>query len=498
MCKRRAAIVMCKQDDANLCLACDHNVHCANRLAQLHRRQWICELCGKRPASMLCRSDKAALCGPCDEDVHSANELSHKHVRVSLEPFSALLFSEASQISAVASAWEVIEYHQELKVMGQSTVAFFTRQALGGQSEADGLAGLTMGGDDGGGTRSAGSSGAGTRAEGAGTRAEGAEEGSRGDAGVGFDLSLLGEDPYASFSPMLLQDPFEGLRGGGSGGEGGGSGGSGAASEYDKSAGARGGGRLGASRSEHVEDLDGSLFSTGVGDNEGTHAGASTLNLFDGRGDEDALDDSAGGKMDYEAVFAALGDDPYALWPGSGSDTNELQVVPDLGGTFEPGKLWSGRPAGNVFDPSSDDASGRSNHAKRDDLSTARRRAEYDQEEHEAELRQAFAYDEEAPAQGLGLPVEILGGAELAKDFDTNAYRKSAIHRYKIKKQRRQFMKTIRYQCRKSHAESRPRYKGRFVKQQPGETPEEALERAKREDAEAAEVAKAAKAAKAS
>jgi len=313
---------------------------------------------------------------------------------------------------------------------------------------------------------------------------------------MGFDLGFLGEDPYATFSP-LLQDPFEGLRAGVSGG-----------SEGGKQSGPSNVGTGGkTSRAEmevQMDDPDGSLFSAGVGDNgEGTHAGASTFGLFNSRGDEDdALNDSAAGKegpMDYEAAFAALGEDPYALWPESGSDISEVQVVPDFGAPdFELGKVWTQeRSPGNVFDTSSDDTQRRDGNLDEEGMMAAKRRADYDQEEHDAELRQAFAYDEEAPARGLGLPAELLGGAELAKDFDTNAYRKAAINRYKLKKQRRQFMKTIRYQCRKSHAESRPRYKGRFVKQQPGETPEEALERAKREDAEAMAAAKAAKAAKA-
>lgn len=47
--------------------------------------------------------------------------------------------------------------------------------------------------------------------------------------------------------------------------------------------------------------------------------------------------------------------------------------------------------------------------------------------------------------------------------------REARLLRYKQKKKHLRFEKTIRYASRKAYAESRPRYKGRFIKQQADE-----------------------------
>lgn len=53
--------------------------------------------------------------------------------------------------------------------------------------------------------------------------------------------------------------------------------------------------------------------------------------------------------------------------------------------------------------------------------------------------------------------------AERMRDPEARRQRLVAIERYRSKRQRRQFKKTIRYQSRKAYAEVRPRIKGRFA-----------------------------------
>lgn len=48
--------------------------------------------------------------------------------------------------------------------------------------------------------------------------------------------------------------------------------------------------------------------------------------------------------------------------------------------------------------------------------------------------------------------------------MDSSVDREARVTRYKEKRQKRKFEKTIRYASRKAYAESRPRIKGRFAK----------------------------------
>jgi len=43
-----------------------------------------CNACGAAEARVLCCADEAALCVACDEEVHAANKLARKHQRVPL------------------------------------------------------------------------------------------------------------------------------------------------------------------------------------------------------------------------------------------------------------------------------------------------------------------------------------------------------------------------------------------------------------------------------
>lgn len=63
-----------------------------------------------------------------------------------------------------------------------------------------------------------------------------------------------------------------------------------------------------------------------------------------------------------------------------------------------------------------------------------------------------------------GLPSEGLAPVSTAQAVPlSSAERELRVMRYREKKQRRKYEKTIRYASRKAYAEIRPRIKGRFV-----------------------------------
>ncbi|KHN17564.1 Zinc finger protein CONSTANS-LIKE 5 [Glycine soja] len=68
-CKLASAALFCHLDSAFLCIACDSNIHCSNKLASRHERVWMCEVCEQAPASVTCKADAAALCVTCDSDM---------------------------------------------------------------------------------------------------------------------------------------------------------------------------------------------------------------------------------------------------------------------------------------------------------------------------------------------------------------------------------------------------------------------------------------------
>lgn len=80
---------------------------------------------------------------------------------------------------------------------------------------------------------------------------------------------------------------------------------------------------------------------------------------------------------------------------------------------------------------------------------------------------------EHAPVQEAGwcetelempvLELETVPFAERMRDPKHVQKRIEALERYRSKRERRQFKKTIRYQSRKAYAEVRPRIKGRFA-----------------------------------
>ncbi|CAA0831946.1 CONSTANS-like 4 [Striga hermonthica] len=109
-CKAAPSTVFCRADSAFLCLACDANIHAANRLASRHARVWVCEVCEQAPATVSCKADAAALCPACDRDIHSANPLARRHERLPLAPFydaaaAAKPAQDFSEEEAEAASW---------------------------------------------------------------------------------------------------------------------------------------------------------------------------------------------------------------------------------------------------------------------------------------------------------------------------------------------------------------------------------------------------------
>jgi hypothetical protein len=88
-----------------------------------------------------------------------------------------------------------------------------------------------------------------------------------------------------------------------------------------------------------------------------------------------------------------------------------------------------------------------------------------------------------------GMQGSLSGGA--SPSFDEGNYRvgkysmeerKIRIHRYQQKRTQRNFNKKIKYACRKTLADSRPRVRGRFAKNMDDDIPTTVLGRSKRED----------------
>jgi hypothetical protein len=60
LCNAADAVVFCYNDNANLCSACDAQIHKTNKLAWKHQRVFLCETCENhpKPASVYCTHDK--------------------------------------------------------------------------------------------------------------------------------------------------------------------------------------------------------------------------------------------------------------------------------------------------------------------------------------------------------------------------------------------------------------------------------------------------------
>ncbi|KAL7232170.1 hypothetical protein ACSBR2_010232 [Camellia fascicularis] len=89
VCNKDEASMFCSANEATLCVACDHPVHHANKLA------------GKR-------QHRAILCKDCDIPIHKANEHTRNHDRflltgVKLSATSSLYSSQSSSDSFAAN-----------------------------------------------------------------------------------------------------------------------------------------------------------------------------------------------------------------------------------------------------------------------------------------------------------------------------------------------------------------------------------------------------------
>ncbi|CAN8304057.1 unnamed protein product [Cochlearia groenlandica] len=99
-CGDHTAVLFCRADAAKLCLHCDQHVHTANLLSRKHVRSQICDNCGNEPVSVRCFTDNLVLCQDCDWDVHGSSSGSDAHVRSAVEGFSGV-----PSISELAALW---------------------------------------------------------------------------------------------------------------------------------------------------------------------------------------------------------------------------------------------------------------------------------------------------------------------------------------------------------------------------------------------------------
>ncbi|XVF59962.1 hypothetical protein PTKIN_Ptkin08bG0004600 [Pterospermum kingtungense] len=90
-CNSKPAVLYCRADSAKLCLFCDQQVHSANALSLKHVRSQICEGCKAKPASFRCSNDSLMLCPDCDWNSHNNSNIcsvSPLHERSRVEGFS--------------------------------------------------------------------------------------------------------------------------------------------------------------------------------------------------------------------------------------------------------------------------------------------------------------------------------------------------------------------------------------------------------------------------
>ncbi|CAI9756380.1 unnamed protein product [Fraxinus pennsylvanica] len=99
-CGDNPAIIYCRADSAKLCLSCDQHVHSANALSKKHLRSQICDNCGSEPVSVRCATDNLVLCQECDWDAHGSCNVASSHDRVPVDGFSG-----CPSALELASAW---------------------------------------------------------------------------------------------------------------------------------------------------------------------------------------------------------------------------------------------------------------------------------------------------------------------------------------------------------------------------------------------------------
>ncbi|KAJ1258059.1 hypothetical protein BS78_10G045300 [Paspalum vaginatum] len=98
-CGAAEARVLCCADEAALCVACDKEVHAANKLAGKHQRVPLlsdadapaaaaaapavpkCDICQEASGYFFCLEDRALLCRDCDVAIHTVNSFVSVHQR---------------------------------------------------------------------------------------------------------------------------------------------------------------------------------------------------------------------------------------------------------------------------------------------------------------------------------------------------------------------------------------------------------------------------------
>ncbi|AQK80453.1 B-box zinc finger protein 22 [Zea mays] len=97
-CGAAEARVLCCADEAALCVACDEEVHAANKLAGKHQRVQLltdsataaaspapavpkCDICQEASGYFFCLEDRALLCRDCDVAIHTVNSFVSVHQR---------------------------------------------------------------------------------------------------------------------------------------------------------------------------------------------------------------------------------------------------------------------------------------------------------------------------------------------------------------------------------------------------------------------------------
>lgn len=86
--------MLCCADEAALCVACDEEVHAANKLAGKHQRVPLlsdapaaaaaapkCDICQEASGYFFCLEDRALLCRDCDVAIHTVNSFVSVHQR---------------------------------------------------------------------------------------------------------------------------------------------------------------------------------------------------------------------------------------------------------------------------------------------------------------------------------------------------------------------------------------------------------------------------------
>lgn len=89
LCETQPATMLCVQDEAAMCEACDSRLHTTNKIVSKHNRVLIqntkatetCDICQEGKGLIFCREDRAILCRRCDFSIHTTNRLAEKHKR---------------------------------------------------------------------------------------------------------------------------------------------------------------------------------------------------------------------------------------------------------------------------------------------------------------------------------------------------------------------------------------------------------------------------------